>query len=111
MKSGEMISQQALTAIHWVHRNVAFIVFAFMGWLAWRAASVPGLSGPAKLIGVLLVAQLLTGLTTIFFQWPLLIAVLHNGGAAGLVLATVTLLTRLYSVSYPASPLQSVQIV
>ena len=28
----------------------------------------------------LLGAQLLTGLTTIFFQWPLLIAVLHNGG-------------------------------
>ena len=44
---------------------------------------------------LLLFAQLLTGLTTIFFQWPLLIAVLHNGGAAGLVLAAVTLLVRL----------------
>jgi cytochrome c oxidase assembly protein subunit 15 len=44
---------------------------------------------------LLLVAQLLTGLTTIFFQWPLLIAVLHNAGAAGLVLASVTLLVRL----------------
>lgn len=109
MKSGEMISQQALTAIHWVHRNVAFVVFAFLGWLAWRAVSVPGLAGPAKLIGVLLIAQLLTGLTTIFFQWPLLIAVLHNGGAAGLVLATVTLLARLYSVSYRPTPVQSVQ--
>jgi cytochrome c oxidase assembly protein subunit 15 len=55
----------------------------------------PGLKGPAQLVFVLLIAQLFTGLTTIFFQWPLLIAVLHNGGAAGLVLATVTLLFRL----------------
>ena len=55
----------------------------------------PGLRGPATLMVVLLFAQLLTGLTTIFFQWPLLIAVLHNGGAAGLVLAGVTLLVRL----------------
>jgi cytochrome c oxidase assembly protein subunit 15 len=46
------------------------------------------------LIAALLVAQLFTGLTTIFFEWPLLIAVLHNGGAAGLTLATVTLLVR-----------------
>lgn len=43
----------------------------------------------------LLGAQLLTGLTTIFFQWPLLIAVLHNGGAAGLTLAAVVLMVRL----------------
>jgi len=38
---------------------------------------------------------LFTGLTTIFFQWPLLIAVLHNGGAAGLTLAAVVLMVRL----------------
>ncbi|MFQ6689396.1 COX15/CtaA family protein, partial [Bordetella pertussis] len=43
----------------------------------------------------LLAAQLFTGLTTIFFQWPLLIAVLHNGGAAGLTLAAVVILVRL----------------
>lgn len=95
MPGGEMISQTALTGIHWVHRNFAFVVFAYMGVLSWRLMSDPGLKGPAQLVMLLLVAQLFTGLTTIFFQWPLLIAVLHNGGAAGLVLATVTLLFRL----------------
>lgn len=95
LPSGEMISQHALTAIHWVHRNFAFLVFAYLGLLAWRLRSDPGLRGPARLVLALLLAQLLTGLTTIFFQWPLLIAVLHNGGAAGLVLASVTLLVRL----------------
>ncbi|SOE46474.1 Heme A synthase, cytochrome oxidase biogenesis protein Cox15-CtaA [plant metagenome] len=94
LPSGDMISQDALTAIHWVHRNFAFLVFAYLGALAWRLRAEPGLAGPARLILALLLAQLLTGLTTIFFQWPLLIAVLHNGGAAGLVLAGVTLLSR-----------------
>ena len=94
LPSGEAISQSALVAIHWVHRNFAWFVFAYMGTMAWRLRKDPGLAGPSKLIMVLLVAQLFTGLTTIFFQWPLLIAVLHNGGAAGLVLATVTLLVR-----------------
>ena len=95
MPNGEMISQPALTAIHWVHRNTAWLVFVFWGWLGWRLRAEAGLRGPATLVLCLLVAQLVTGLTTIFFQWPLVIAVLHNGGAAGLVLAVVTLLTRL----------------
>jgi len=95
MPGGEMISQPALTAIHWVHRNFAFVVFIYLGVLGSKLRSVQGLRGPASLVLLLLAAQLLTGLTTIFFQWPLLIAVLHNGGAAGLVLTTVTLLVRL----------------
>jgi len=96
LPSGEMISQHALTAIHWTHRNFAIIVFIYLGALAIRLRKDRGLAGPASLILALLVAQLFTGLTTIFFEWPLLIAVLHNGGAAGLVLAVVTLLVRLY---------------
>lgn len=96
LPSGEMISQYALTAIHWTHRNFAIIVFIYLGALALRLRKDRGLAGPASLILALLVAQLFTGLTTIFFEWPLLIAVLHNGGAAGLVLAVVTLLVRLY---------------
>lgn len=95
LPSGEMISQQALTAIHWVHRNFAFFVFAWLGILAYKLRRYPELRSPAHLLLALLLAQLLTGLTTIFFQWPLLIAVLHNGGAAGLVLTCTTLLVRL----------------
>jgi len=95
LPGGKLISQPALTAIHWVHRNFALLVFVWLGFLVVKLGSIPGLSGPARLAGGLLLAQLLTGLTTIFFQWPLLIAVLHNGGAAGLVLVGVTLLVRL----------------
>ncbi|SAI66324.1 cytochrome oxidase assembly protein [Bordetella ansorpii] len=97
LPSGEMISQSALTAIHWVHRNFAFVVFAYLGVLGFRLRTEPGIRTPATLLLGLLLAQLLTGLTTIFFQWPLLIAVLHNGGAAGLTLASVVILVRLAS--------------
>lgn len=93
--SGEPISQDALTAMHWTHRNFAFLVLALLGGIAWRWRHTPGLRSPARLLLILLALQWLTGLTTIFFQWPLVIAVLHNGGAAGLVLVSVTMLWRL----------------
>ncbi len=95
LPNGEAISQLALVAIHWVHRNFAWVVFAYLGILSWRLKSDPALRGPSHLVLALLLAQFATGLTTIFFEWPLLIAVLHNGGAAGLTLATVTLLVRI----------------
>jgi len=103
LSSGEMISQAALTAIHWVHRNAAWLVFLYLGTLAWRLRRTPGLRAPASLLLGLLVAQLLTGLSTIFFQWPLLIAVVHNGGAAALVLTSVTLLVRMGAQGSPPS--------
>jgi cytochrome c oxidase assembly protein subunit 15 len=95
LPSGAMISQAALTAIHWTHRNFAFIVFIYLGTLGWKMHRDQGLRGPARLLLALLLAQLLTGLTTIFFHWPLAVAVMHNGGAAGLTLTSVTLLVRL----------------
>uniref|UniRef100_UPI004048E511 COX15/CtaA family protein n=1 Tax=Orrella sp. TaxID=1921583 RepID=UPI004048E511 len=98
LPSGEAISQKALVGIHWVHRNFAWVIFAYLGTLAWRLRSDPGLRGPCHLIFALLFAQLITGLTTIFFQWPLLVSVLHIAGAAGLTIAVVTLLVRVYGI-------------
>lgn len=94
LPSGELISQNALTAIHWTHRNFAFVVFLYLGWLAFRLRAYAGLRSPARLLAWVLVLQLLTGLSTIFLQWPLLIAVLHNGGAAVLVIVCTTLVVR-----------------
>ena len=79
-----------------MHRNFAFIVFIYVGTLAFKLRRDAGLAGPANLLLALLATQLVTGLTTIFFEWPLLIAVLHNGGAAAMVLVSVTLLVRLH---------------
>jgi cytochrome c oxidase assembly protein subunit 15 len=86
---GDYLPFPALTAIHFTHRSFAFVVFAFVGWLAHRAQKVEGLQKTARWILIILAIQLCTGLLTIFLNWPLALAVLHNGGAALLVLLLV----------------------
>ncbi len=82
---GEHISFAALTAIHYVHRLVAYAVIAVLAWLAWRMHAVPGWRRAARGLAALLLLQFLTGLSNVVLDWPLLAAVLHTGGAAALV--------------------------
>lgn len=82
---GEHISFAALTAIHYTHRLAAYVVLVVLAVLAWRMHGLPQWRGAARWIAALLMLQLLTGLTTVVLDWPLLAAVLHTGGAAGLV--------------------------
>ncbi len=83
---GAYLSFAALTAIHWVHRNFALIVVAYIGWLAHKALRIEGLHRIARWLLIAIAAQFCTGLATVFLSWPLAIALLHNGGAALLVL-------------------------
>jgi cytochrome c oxidase assembly protein subunit 15 len=89
--AGHYLPFQALTAIHWVHRNFAAVVVLVLCFTAWRAWRLPGLQRLARALVVLVLAQALTGIATVFFSFPLVIAVLHNAGAAGLVLAVTML--------------------
>ncbi|SFH90391.1 cytochrome c oxidase assembly protein subunit 15 [Collimonas sp. OK307] len=88
---GEFLSFQALTAIHWTHRSFAFVVIAFIVWLACRALRTRGLEKTGRWLLIIVGLQLITGLSTIFLNWPLSIAVAHNGGAALLLLLLVML--------------------
>ena len=89
--AGHYIPFVALTAIHWVHRNAGFIVALVAGYTAWRAWGNVVLHKTARYIAIVLVAQIATGLATIYFSFPLTIAVLHNAGAALLVLLLTVL--------------------
>jgi cytochrome c oxidase assembly protein subunit 15 len=89
--AGHYLPFAALTAIHWVHRNFALVVVAVLGWTVWRAWPQPALRPTARLIAIVLAAQFFTGLATVFFSFPLAIAVLHNAGAALLVLLVTML--------------------
>lgn len=89
--AGHYLPFQALTAIHWVHRNFAAVVVLVLCLTAWRAWRLPGFHGLARNLVLLVVAQAITGIATVFLNFPLAIAVLHNAGAAGLVLAVTML--------------------
>jgi cytochrome c oxidase assembly protein subunit 15 len=95
--AGHYLPFSALTAIHWVHRNFAAVVVLVLGLTAWRAWRLPGLHGTARNLLLVMVIQAMTGIATVFFSFPLVIAVLHNAGAALLVLL-VTMLN--YKVQY-----------
>jgi cytochrome c oxidase assembly protein subunit 15 len=47
---------------------------------------VAGWQRPARWLSGLIILQFATGLSNVVFDWPLLAAVLHTGGAAALVL-------------------------
>jgi heme a synthase len=95
--AGHYLPFPALTAIHWAHRNFALVVILVLAYTAWRAWRLPGLHGTARNLALVLAAQATTGIATVFLNFPLPIAVLHNAGAAGLVLL-VTMLN--YKVQY-----------
>ncbi|HEX8613018.1 MAG TPA: COX15/CtaA family protein [Telluria sp.] len=99
--AGHYLPFSALTAIHWVHRNFAFVVLAVLGLAAWRARAYPGVARHARGIGIVLALQAATGIATVYLNFPLTIAVLHNAGAALLVLM-VTMLN--YKIKYPSGP-------
>ena len=88
---GEFLPFPALTAIHWLHRSFALIVIACVVWVAWRGLKMGGLRKTAGWLLIVVGLQFLSGVSSIFLQWPLAIAVLHNGGAALLALLLVIL--------------------
>lgn len=82
---GSLLPFDALVAIHYVHRLMAYGVFVAAGWLAWKTRHVAGVRHLARWLGAVLLAQLTTGLANVFLGWPLLAALLHSAGAAALV--------------------------
>jgi cytochrome c oxidase assembly protein subunit 15 len=89
--AGHYLPFSALTAIHWVHRNFALVVVVVLGLTLWRAWPHAGLRPTARKIALVLGLQMLTGIATVFLNFPLTIAVLHNAGAALLVLLVTML--------------------
>lgn len=83
---GSYLPFPALTAIHWVHRNFAFVVALVTGYTAWRGWEHAALHKTSRYIAIVLLVQFCTGIATIFLNHPLALAVLHNAGAALLVL-------------------------
>jgi len=86
---GQALPFEALTAIHWVHRNMAWPVLLVLGWTGWRLRAIEGLARQGRALLALLGLQLVTGLSNVVLGWPLLAAVLHTGGASALAVVLV----------------------
>ncbi|HMS27860.1 MAG TPA: COX15/CtaA family protein [Burkholderiaceae bacterium] len=91
--SGENISFTALTAIHYTHRMVAYLVLSALLGLGWLLKQNKALRSVADWLIGLAVWQLLTGLSNVVLDWPLLAALSHTAGAAALVLVITWLLS------------------
>ncbi|MEK9720852.1 MAG: COX15/CtaA family protein [Quisquiliibacterium sp.] len=82
---GQLLSLQALTGIHLVHRVGAVLVLLVVGWLAHRTARAQGGRALGLAIAGMLLLQWSLGLANIWLSLPLPVAVAHNGGAAVLL--------------------------
>jgi cytochrome c oxidase assembly protein subunit 15 len=98
--TGEFIDLKALVAIHWMHRLGAFVALLAIAYI-WRLASkaAQGKSDAlsqrvrfwAKILGWLGILQLLTGLSNVVLEWPLVAALAHTAGAAALLVCMTKL--------------------
>ena len=90
---GNPLSIDHLAAIHWLHRFGALVVTGVVLALAfslWRNAR-PHAIGLLLALGL----QVMLGIANVQMSLPLPLAVAHNGGAALLLLALITLIARL----------------
>ena len=87
-----------LVAIHMAHRLLAgVVVLALLGlaWSMWRHRGLSAALGRHAIgLSLLVLLQLASGLSNVVLGWPLVAALGHSAGAAGLVLQMALLLAR-----------------
>ncbi len=81
---GEHINFEALTAIHYVHRLMAYAVLPVLAVASWGMHGT-ALGVQSRWVAGLALWQLATGLSNVVLGWPLVAAVAHTGGAAALI--------------------------
>jgi heme a synthase len=101
---GRPLDFEALTAIHYAHRLMAYAVLIVLGALAWSWKR-HGFKAAGRWLNILLLWQFLTGLSNVVLDWPLLSAVAHTGGSAALLLClSWTLFTSRAATAVTISP-------
>lgn len=97
---GGWLTHPARVTIHFIHRLFALLVFVYVSILAvWLAIKQTSLRKQAFITLALLFTQIGLGISNIVFLLPLPVATAHNGVAALLLLAMVTLNVRYYQLS------------
>ena len=94
---GALLSNAALTAIHWTHRIGALLVLLIAGTLTRTLWQHPGWRGWGLLLAGALGTQLSLGIANVLLSLPLPLAVAHNTGAALLLAIMLALNFRLWT--------------
>ena len=92
---GGILDGEARIAIQLAHRIMAGIVFVYLLGLTVKLLRTPGMRGWGTLLVALTFLQVGLGIANVKLSLPLAVAVAHNGGAALLLFALVSLLARL----------------
>lgn len=82
---GQMLSLQTLTAIHWTHRSFAWVVLVACLALVIRLRRQDDTARYGAWLLAAVLTQVALGISNVWLQWPLALAVLHNTGAAVLL--------------------------
>lgn len=90
------LSNERLTAIHWMHRFGAILAMGYLCWLAWGVSKLRGMKTIGLSILGLITLQFGLGVANVLLGLPLAGAVLHNAGAMTLVVALLLLNFKLH---------------
>ena len=106
--SGEYLPIEALIAIHWTHRLGAMIITLTMAGFLYYLAKIKQEGNInfqleaqywGRFVLFVISVQILSGLSNVIFQWPMIAALIHTGGAAALIIG----LTKLLLLSFQKS--------
>ena len=92
---GEPLSMEALYAIQWVHRVGAIVLTIYLVLLAYYLKSYPGISLYRGLLILGIIFQFIIGVANLLFYLPLVLATMHNLGAALLAIILVIINSRI----------------
>lgn len=80
--------------MHISHRIGAIVTFLYLGWVAltlFRKAASETVKNLSIVVLIILIAQVLLGISNVVFKLPIVVAVLHNAVAAILLLSLIAL--------------------
>ncbi len=80
--SGELLTHEALRAIHWAHRIGAIFALLTVGSFGFGLVKSTAGKNAGRGLLALLGVQIMLGLSNVWFGLPLAVAVAHNGVAA-----------------------------
>ncbi len=93
---GEYLTIEALHAIQWIHRVGAIILLTYIAIFAYYLTNIAGIRFYRNLLILTIIAQFIIGIANLLLHLPLVLATMHNLGAALLVIIVVIINSRLH---------------